>query len=98
MFHNWHTWLSDFVTIWAVVDPIGTIPIFLAAVGLRPQPELNRIADQALLIAAGVLVAALIFGQLLLGAVGVEISSFQVAGGIILFRFALSMLFSDPGS
>lgn len=95
---NWPSLLSDFATLWATIDPLGTIPIFLAVAGWRPRNELNRIANQAVLVAGGVLLGFLIFGQIVLNALGIGIDSFQIAGGIILFRFGMSMMFSEPKS
>jgi len=94
----WQDVLTDFVTLLAVVDPIGTVPLFLGIVGARPLRELNRIANRAISIAAGVLLVFLVGGPFLLGAMGIGINSFRVAGGIVLFRLAFGMIFDQPKS
>ena len=47
------------------------------------------------MISAGVLLFFLVFGQLLIEALDIGLNSFQVAGGIILFLFALTMIFGE---
>ena len=89
------TAFQDFVTLWVVIDPIGTVPVFIAVTAAMQASERRKTALQATAISAGVLVFFLIFGQLLIDALGIGLKSFQVAGGIILFLFALTMIFGD---
>ena len=88
-------YLDEFVTLWVVIDPIGTVPIFLSVVGNRSAKELRAVATRACLIAAVVLIAFMGLGQVLLNAIGVSISSFKIAGGLILLKFAFSMIFTS---
>ncbi len=90
--------LANFVTLWAVIDPIGSLPVFLAVTHKVPRERLKRVATEAVLVATGVLVGFLVVGQIILNALGVSIASFQVAGGIVLFRFAMGMIFHEPKS
>lgn len=83
--------ISDFVTLWVVIDPLGTIPLFLAASAGRTAPELRKMALVSVAVASGLLIAFMFLGQLLLGALGISVTSFQIAGGIVLFTFALRM-------
>jgi len=83
--------ISDFVTLWVVIDPIGTVPLFLAASAGRSAPELRQMALVSVAIATGLLIAFMFLGQLLLGALGISVTSFQIAGGVVLFTFALKM-------
>lgn len=86
---------QKFIILWAVIDPVGTIPIFLAvAAGLTPG-EQKKLALAAVAIAAGVLLFFVIAGQLLLESMQIPLSAFQIAGGIVLFIFALSMIFGE---
>ncbi|CUH63872.1 inner membrane protein [Thalassovita gelatinovora] len=87
--------LREFITLFVVIDPIGSIPVFLYAVSHVP-PELHRrFAMRAVLVATVVLLVFLATGQLLLESLGLHLGAFQIAGGIILFLFALSMIFGD---
>ncbi len=87
--------LKDFVTFFVAVDPIGTVPVFLALAAGRSPAQLRSIATKAVVVAAGVLCCFAAFGQFLLEHMGVSLPAFRVAGGIILFRFAMSMIFSQ---
>ncbi len=93
-----HVVFEEFVTIWVVVDPIGTVPIFLAATkGMDPKQR-PRVAIQAIFAATLVLFFFIIVGQILLEALGISLVSFRIAGGIILFLFALTMIFGSASS
>jgi len=87
---------KDLITLVAVVDPIGTIPIYLTATMGMSAAAQKKVAIRAPLIAAGVLTAFIVAGQIVLDAMGISLSAYQVAGGIVLFLFALQMVF-DPG-
>jgi multiple antibiotic resistance protein len=84
---------TDFVTLFVTVDPLGTVPLFLGIVGQRPSREIASLANQSVLVATGVLMGFLVLGQILLNAMHISMDSFQVAGGIVLFLFAMTMLF-----
>lgn len=85
--------LATFITFFAVIDPVGTVPVFTAITQRFSEPHRRRIAFITVFAAAGVLLFFVVAGQLLLTALGIPLSSFQLAGGIILFLFALSMVF-----
>ncbi|NOC44732.1 MULTISPECIES: MarC family protein [unclassified Ruegeria] len=87
--------LEHFVTLWVVIDPIGTIPVFIAVTAGLEAAARRKTALLASLISAGVLLFFLVFGQLLIEALDIGLNSFQVAGGIILFLFALTMIFGE---
>ena len=89
------TLLREFVTLLVVIDPIGTIPVYLFAVQTVPSQLHRRFAVRAVAIATLVLLFFLIGGQVLLEALGLRLGSFQVAGGVILFLFALTMIFGE---
>ncbi|WP_170398738.1 MarC family protein [Ruegeria arenilitoris] len=87
--------LEHFVTLWVVIDPIGTIPVFIAVTATLTASARRKTALLAALVSAGVLLFFLVFGQLLIEALDIGLNSFQVAGGIILFLFALTMIFGE---
>lgn len=92
------TILEQFVVLWVVIDPIGTIPVFVAVTAGMPPEALRRTAVQAAGVAALVLGFFLVLGQFAIDALGISLPAFQIAGGLILFLFALTMIFSLPGS
>jgi len=89
------TLLTEFITLWVVIDPIGTVPVFLAATIGMSTAERLRVALRAILIAFLVLTSFIIGGQLVLEAVGIGLPSFKIAGGIVLFLFAMTMIFGN---
>ena len=87
----WH----ELVTLWVVIDPIGTLPVFLAVTAHMSAVAARRVAIRDTLIAFLVLMFFVLFGQLLLTTMEIGMSSFQVAGNIVLFLFALTMIFGE---
>lgn len=90
---TWNELLFDFVTLWVTVDPIGTVPLYLSVTKEMTAVARKRAAMRATLIAFGLLAGFLYFGQYLLEAMRIDMLSFQIAGGIVLFLFALTMIF-----
>lgn len=88
--------INEFVMMWVLIDPVGTIPVFLLATKGMREPQQRRIALRATCIAAAVLIFFNLGGQLFLQALGIPLTTFQIAGGIILFMFAVTMVFGDP--
>jgi multiple antibiotic resistance protein len=92
---SWNKILFDFVTLWVVIDPLGTVPLFLSLTKeLTPQKR-RAVAIRAITIAFFILAGFLYLGQFVLEAMRIELPSFQIAGGIVLFLFALSMIFAN---
>ena len=84
---------SAFVTLFVVIDPPGCAPIYAGLVkGASPRQALTM-AVRACVIAALILVVFALFGENLLGALHIELNSFRIAGGIMLFLIALDMVF-----
>lgn len=86
---------KDLITLIAVIDPIGTIPIYLTATAGLSEAARRGVAVRAILVSAGVLIGFVVLGQIVLDAMGISLAAYQVAGGIVLFLFALQMVF-DP--
>jgi len=89
------TLISSFVVLWAVIDPIGTVPVFIAVTKNYDESDKKRIARNSSLTAFFILVFFLVVGEVLLRRMGVPLSAFQVSGGIVLFIFAIDMIFGD---
>ena len=95
---NWNELLFDIVTLWVTIDPIGTVPLYLAVTKDLSAADRRRAAIRATLIAGGILLSFLFFGQFLLAMMRIDMLSFQISGGIVLFLFALSMIFADSSA
>jgi multiple antibiotic resistance protein len=88
----------DFMLIWTTVDPIGNLALFAGLTASLPRAERNRVARRASIYAAIILVGAVVVGQIILDAMGIHLLSLKLAGGLILFLFALQMLFGTAES
>ncbi|MFC7399550.1 MarC family protein [Chelatococcus sp. GCM10030263] len=95
MLNDQSLFLTQLVTLWAVLDPIGHLPLFIGVTTALDAREKRRAAVIAILIAFGILVFFALAGQLLLQAMGISLLSFQIAGGIILFLFAITMVLGE---
>lgn len=86
-------YLTAFVTLFVVVDPIGLAPLFIALTqGIDARARL-RMGLRAVLIAAVLLTLFGLLGDKLLGAIGISMPAFRIAGGVLLFLTAMDMLF-----
>ena len=85
--------VSSFITFFVVIDPPGCAPIF-AGLTAGATPEHRRaMAIRAVFVAAVILLVFALVGEPLLHGLGIELASFRIAGGIMLFLIALEMVF-----
>lgn len=86
-------WLSAFVTLFVTIDPIGLAPIFVIVTAGMAAAERRQTAIRATAVAAAILIAFALFGGRLLEVLGISLSAFRIAGGILLFWTAFEMVF-----
>lgn len=92
---------SVFVTLFVIMDPPGTVPIFLALTSSMTARQRVRAARQAVTVAFAVIVAFAVFGRALLEYLHVSLPALQGAGGLLLLLVALELLTGKdeaPGS
>jgi multiple antibiotic resistance protein len=87
--------LTQLLTLWAVLDPVSHLPLFIGATADFKSGERRRAAVISVLLAFVILAVFGLVGQFLLKAMGISLLSFQIAGGIVLFLFAVSMVLGD---
>ncbi len=87
--------IATFIFFFAVVDPIGTVPVFIAVTRQHDAREKRRIALIATIASAAILLFFVVAGEVILTAMAIPLPAFQIAGGIVLFLFALSMIFGE---
>lgn len=87
--------VATFIIFFAVIDPIGTVPVFIAVTRQYEAKLKYRIALIASLASACILLFFIVAGEYILSAMSIPLPAFQIAGGIILFIFALSMIFGE---
>ena len=85
--------LNAFVTLFVTIDPIGLAPIFLAVTSGANKQERLKIGLRAVLTAAGILLAFALLGHSILKVLGISLSAFRIAGGLLLFAIAFEMVF-----
>jgi multiple antibiotic resistance protein len=85
--------ISALVTFFVVIDPPGCAPIFASLTAGAPTDARRSMAIRSVLVAAGILIFFAVLGEDLLGAMGISLDAFRVAGGIMLFLIALDMVF-----
>lgn len=86
-------YISAFVTLFVVIDPIGLAPLFVAITQGMAAHERRTIALRASAVAIGLLTLFGLFGESVLGFAGISMAAFRIAGGLLLFLTALEMLF-----
>ena len=79
----------------AVIDPIGSVPVYLEATKEFDKYHKRLIALRASGIAFLILLFFIVIGQLILEGMEISLDAFQISGGVILFLFALTMIFGD---
>lgn len=79
----------------AVIDPLGSVPVYLEATKDFDLQHKRKIAIRASFVAFGILLFFIVVGQIILEGMEVSLDAFQISGGVILFLFALTMIFGD---
>jgi multiple antibiotic resistance protein len=85
--------ISALVTFFVVIDPPGCAPIFASLTAAAPPAHRRAMALRSTAVAAFILVAFGVFGEAFLGALGISLDAFRIAGGIMLFMIAIDMVF-----
>lgn len=86
-------YITAFVTLFVVIDPIGLAPIFIALTPGQTGAQRRRIGIRAIFIAALLMMLFALAGEAILAGIGISIAAFRIAGGLLLFLTALDMLF-----
>ncbi len=89
---DWVLLTEVFVTLFVIMDPVGTIPIFLSLTGGRSAQVARRAAWQAVAVSFGVISAFAFFGQQILEYLHISLPALQCAGGLLLLLVALELL------
>jgi multiple antibiotic resistance protein len=85
--------LSAFITFFVVIDPPGCAPIYASLTKGANATQRRSMAIRATVVAAGILFVFALFGEKLLAALHIELNSFRIAGGVMLFLIAIDMVF-----
>lgn len=83
---------TTFLTLFVIMDPPGTVPVFLALTSSMNRTQRIAAARQAILVAFGVIVAFTLFGRYIFDFLQVSVPAFQASGGLLLLLVALDLL------
>jgi multiple antibiotic resistance protein len=83
---------KSFVTLLVIIDPVGSVPLFLTMTRDYEAASRNRAAWQAVAVAALIIAVFALFGQQILTYLGITVASLQAAGGLLLLVIALDLL------
>jgi MarC family membrane protein len=92
-----HTFVSALILLLLVLDPLGSLPVFIPIMRGVPRERRPRVALREVAIAFGVLAAFMFAGEHFLGLMRLSERSLEVAGGVILLIFAIRMIFGSEG-
>lgn len=87
--------IQDFIVLWVVIDPIGSVPVFISHTTRLTPKQKKQTALKAAVTAFFILLFFLSLGQIILDAMEIPLESFQIAGGLVLFYFAFTMIFGE---
>jgi len=90
--------LSSFATIFAIVDPFATAPIFLAITPRDTRETRGRMARLASIVCGGVLLVFAALGNRIFAFFGITLPAFRVAGGLLLLATVMDTMRSSEGS
>lgn len=85
--------INAFATLFVTIDPVGLAPMFLGVTAGLSAADRKRVAYRATITAAIILLIFFVAGQSVLTVLGISVSAFRVAGGILLFLIAIEMVF-----
>jgi multiple antibiotic resistance protein len=84
--------LQAFVTLFVIMDPPGSIPIFLGLVSDKSPATRRKLAWQAAAVSMVVITSFALFGRLVLSYLNISLESLQAAGGLLLLIVSLELL------
>lgn len=87
--------LKTFLFLFSVIDPIGSVPVFIEATKHFNKEEKRKIAFRSTFTAFLILLFFITAGQGIMNIMQISLDAFQISGGIILFLFALTMIFGE---
>lgn len=92
-----HGFVSALILLLLVLDPLGSLPIFIPIMNTVPRERRRWVALREVAIAYGVLLGFMFLGETFLAVMRLSERSLEVAGGVILLMVAIRMIFSHEG-
>ncbi|HET9678910.1 MAG TPA: YchE family NAAT transporter [Buchnera sp. (in: enterobacteria)] len=92
---EYSAYVKFFINLFALVNPIGLIPIFMSMTNHLSENERNKTNFYSNVSASIILCISLLFGDFILTVFGISVNSFRIAGGILIIMISLSMVNGD---
>ena len=89
---------TAFATLTVIMDPIGTVPVFLGLTARYSQPKQRHAAIQATSVSFGVILTFAILGGQILRLLHISMEALQLSGGVLLFLVAMELLMGTDSS
>ena len=83
---------TSFITLFVIMDPPGTVPLFLALTSGRSKRDRHRLALQAAVVSFSVICVFAVFGRQILDYLGITVPALEGSGGLLLLLIALELL------
>ncbi len=87
--------IKSFLTLLVVMDPIALVPMYLGVSGSMEADDHRQVARRSTLVAGVVLWLFTLVGGKLLATLGISLGAFRIAGGLLLFKIAVDMVFAQ---
>src|ERR687887_317352 len=84
--------IKSTIALFVVIDPVGNVPLFIALTEKMEKNERKAVSKIAIITAAALLFVFAVAGSEILTIFGITISSFMIAGGVLLFIFSIELL------
>jgi len=88
---NWTELFKDFVGIFAIINPLGAIPVYLSMIANKSEVEIKFIALKTAIAVFIILVISIWAGSMILQFFGITMPAFRIASGILVLLVAISM-------
>ncbi len=90
-------YISTFIPVFAAVDALGNIPLFIALTSSLNKKHKQRVIRESIITATVIAVIFMFLGKAILRLLGITVADFQIAGGILLLVIAVHLLLSGKG-
>ena len=80
------------IALFAILNPIGAVPTLVSLTQNYSTKEKDGVIRKSVLVASGMIIGFMLIGVYIFSVLGIDISDFKIAGGILLFKVAFDML------
>lgn len=86
------SFVKAFIAYFVIIDPVGNALVFSALTGGKNARYSRRMAGRSVLFSLVLVILFGFWGEAILGYLGIEMDSFRIAGGLLIFYTAFGMI------